>query len=241
MQNLISSLRPMLISATAMIAIAGCAPGVTKVDQLPPLALVSVPEPSKFAIIINKHPDATSSPVRALFFSTDMATGERRLGEAMRAEPTVGPTILTALATTLGDALQEALRASRGAGVSIAPESHGDRVEFVSKYPSLQTQASIIVDVIPRAFGYRAEWPATVYRPWVRLEYRVYDAREGKITATGFIGTGDALSDEAWIAVAQDDAYTFPSFDALLADPVRAAAGLRVTIRQVAAALAQKM
>ena len=73
------------------------------------------------------------------------------------------------------------------------------------------------------------------------LEYRDFDTRANKAVATGFVGTGPAPNDGEWTPVTSDDSFAFATFEALVANPARAAEGLRATAARVAQALAQKI
>lgn len=236
--------RRMLLAVTCVLALEACAAAVPRDGATPDVvvALVSVPAPTKFSLVIDKHPDAFGSQARALFYGSDIATGERSLDEALTrdtAGAAAGSTPLVTLSTTLTGTLLDALRRP-GVAPTIAPESHRDRIELVSNYAALDARADRFLDVVPRTVGYWSVYGVGVYRPWIRLEYRVYDARANKIVSSGLIGTGPAVADGLWIPVPQDDAFAFRSFDALLADPVRAMEGLRATIAQVARALGQR-
>ena len=121
-----------------------------------------------------------------------------------------------------------------------APNPQRDREDFVNDYAALGVNATVYLDIVPRAIGYHAESPAGAYRPWVMVEYRLFDMREKKVMASGLIGTGPVRGGESAVAVAQDDLFAFASFEALTSDPARGIAGLRADIRQVALALAQR-
>lgn len=237
------SRRRFLVMATALPGLHACASGVAAPDSataVADVALVELPDASKLSLTIDKHPDATGSLERALLFSGDIAKGEHLLGDALRADATAGPRFVPSLSVTVTDALIQSLRRA-GRSVVVAPEAHHDRIELIPSYPSLGARAALIVDVVPRALGYWAEYPARVYRPWVRLEYREFDLRAKRAIGTGFVGTGPAPHEGAWTQVASSDAFAFATFEALVADPGRAAQGLRAAAALVASALAAKI
>lgn len=95
--------------------------------------------------------------------------------------------------------------------------------------------------IVPRAIGCWGESPAGAYRPWVIVEFRSYDSRNGEVVAAGQIGIGPTPPGETAIGITQDKQFAFTSFEALTNDPACAVAGLRAGIRQVAEALAQEL
>ena len=227
--------RRLLLAAAAAGALASVAGCVSTPPSAAPVvvAVIGVPDPAKLAVIIQNHPNATGGQVQGLFFAAEMHTRERQLAGSLRPRA-------FAPAAALSDAIAEALRRPDRIVVR-APNPQRDREDFLKDYSVLGAQAAAYVDVLPREIGYWAESPTGAYRPWIIVAYRVHDSREGKVVASGLIGTGPAPPGETSSPVAQDDAFSFPSFEALTADPARAEAGMREAIRLVARALAQKL
>jgi len=218
-------------ASSALLSMSGCASS----PAAPPatVAVIGVPEPAKLSVIVQNHPDAAASQVRALFFVAAMQTLERQFAAALKPRA-------FAPAATLTEALAAALQRPDRAVVRVTNPQR-DREDFLKDYAALGVNAGLVVDVVPREIGYWAESPTGVYRPWVVVAYRIHDTRAGKILATGLIGTGPAPSGETSIAIAQDSGFSFPSFEALSGDPARAEAGLGAAIRQVAQAVAQRV
>ena len=228
--------RRFIVATCALPLVEACAPLASRDPNAPAdVAIVSLPIPAKLSLTIEKHPDTSTSIARALLFAGDVEKGVYLLTDALRSEPSAGEQFLATLVATSERELADTLR-RRGKTVTIAP--YRDRIEFVSSYPALNARAERIVDVIPRALGYWSEYPARIYRPWVRLEYRIFDARTARNVATGFIGTGGPPQEGQWTLVDAGERYAFETFEALVAEPVRAAEGLRVTVARVAQALA---
>ena len=218
--------------ACALVLIQACTALAPTEAPLAAVALVEVPEPARLSVIVQKHPDAFASQVRGLFFAAEMGTKAHALADALKPHPFAPGAMLT-------EAFVEALRRP-GHLVVRAPDPRRERDDFLKDYAVLGAKATVYLDIIPRAIGYWAESPAGPYRPWVIVNYRVYDSREGKVLASGLIGAGPSPAGDTSIEVAQDGQFAFESFAALTGDPVRAIAGLRAAIRQVAQALAQK-
>src|SRR4029078_9283323 len=108
-------------------------------------------------------------------------------------------------------------------------------------YAQINAAGGRIVDVVPLAVGYWSTYPKSAYRPWVVVEYRIYDAQGRTSIATGSIGAGPSPNAKPIDTVPQDDRFAFPDFDAVRENPDRALDGLKATIDQVAAALAAKL
>jgi hypothetical protein len=193
------------------------------------VALVASPEPARLRIIINKLPENGGSFERSLMFASEILNMERDLAAALQ-PPAFAP------AAALTDAFAAALQ-KPGRTVVRAANPSPEREDFLKDYAKLGVKASIYVDIIPRAVGFWSDLPAGPYRPWIVVAYRLFDIREGKILATGLLGTGPPPFGETMTSVAQDDSFAFPSYAAVIEDPVRAAAGLRATMAKVAQAL----
>ena len=230
----------LFLPAVCAVLLLGACAATPPDDGMADVALIRVPEASKLTLTIDKHPDATSSLERALMFSGDVAKGEHILREALASDASAGPRFIASLSDEVRDVWLRAER-KQGKRAIIVPESHFDRIELLSNYAALGAKAGVVVDVIPRTLGYWSVYPDRVYRPWVRLEYRVHDVRTNKVVATGMIGTGPAPADGEWTSVRPDDALVFASFEALVANPAQAAKALRATVDRVAQALAQKI
>lgn len=230
---------PILPAVCAVLLLGACA-ATPPNEGMADVALITVPEAAKLTLIIDKHPDATSSLERALMLSGDVAKGEHILREALAADASAGPRFIASLSDEVRDVWLQAEK-KQGKRAIVVPESHFDRIELLSNYAALGAKAGVVIDVIPRTLGYWAVYPDRVYRPWVRLEYRIHDVRTNKVVATGMIGTGPAPADGEWTSVVSDDALVFASFEALVANPALAAKALRATVDRVAEALAQKI
>ena len=224
-----------------LIATAACAlallPGCASLSQLETplsaIALVGVPEPGKLSVTVEKHPDAHSSQTRGLFYASEIFRKEHVLANAFK------PAAF-APAAELTEAFAEAFRRP-GRTVVRAANPQRDREDFLADYAALGMPAGVYVDIIPRSVGYWAESPTGAYRPWVIVAYRFHDSREGKLLASGLIGTGPTPAGGTAVSVALGDPFACASFEALVADPGRAVVGLRAAIRQVALALAEKL
>ena len=241
MTNAASVRRRLLLAACAMPLLDACAPIVARDPNAPAdFALITMPSVAKLSLIIDKHPDATTSIERALMFQGDIELGINRLTDAMRTEPTAGDRLLTTLSATLERELVAALL-SAGKTVVAAPDTHLDRIELLSNYPSFKARANRILDVLPRTMGFWSTYPERIYRPWVRVEYRVFDVRTSKNVATGGVGSGVPMSDMTWTNVATDERYVFPTYEELVESPARAAEALRATSVSVARALAAQL
>ena len=218
-----------------------CAPIAARDPNAPAdLALITLPAVSRLSLTIDKHPDATTSIERALLFQGDIELGINRLTDAMRTEASAGDRLLTSLSATIA---RELIAALQGAGKTVvaATDTHLDRIELLSTYPSFKVRADRIVDVLPRTMGFWSTYPERIYRPWVRVEYRVFDVRTAKNVATGAVGSGVPLLDTTWTDVATDERYVFATFEELVASPARAAEALHATSVSVARALAPRL
>ena len=218
-------------AACALLALAAC---VSTPAPRQTIAVVGVPEPAKLSVLVENHPDAGASQTRGLFFAAAMQTLERELADSLKPRA-------FAPGAALSEALAESLRRPDRAVVRVANPQQ-EREDFLKDYPAPETNtATIFVDVIPRAVGYWAEAPMGSWHPWVVVAYRVYDSRAGKVVASGQISTGPPPPGEASIALAADRRYAFPSFEAVIADPARAEAGIAAAMRLVAQAVAQRV
>ena len=218
-----------------------CAPIAARDPNAPAdIALITVPAVSRLSLTIDRHPDATTSIERALLFQGDIELGINRLTDAMRTEASAGDRLLATLSATIE---RELVAALQGAGKTVvaAVDTHFDRIELLSNYPSFKVRAERIVDVLPRTLGFWSTYPDRIYRPWVRVEYRVFDVRTSKNIASGGVGSGVPISDMTWTNVAADERYVFPTYEELVATPARAAESLRATSVSVARALATKL
>ena len=230
--------RRLLLTACALPLAGACVPIVARDPNAPAdLAIITVPMVSKLSLIIDKHPDATTSIERALLFQGDVELGINRLTEALRAEASAGDRLLPTLSATIERELIAALQ-SAGKTVVSANDTHLDRIELLSNYPSFKVRADQLVDILPRTMGFWSTYPDRIYRPWVRVEYRVFDVRASKNITTGAIGSGVPLFDTTWANVATDERFVFPTYEELVAAPARAAEALRATSVSVARALA---
>jgi hypothetical protein len=197
------------------------------------VALITVPEPLRLSLTIAGHPDAQGGLTRQLLHSQQLAAGALDLAHALQTQ-SFQPGVL------LDDALFGALMGG-GRSVAHAADPHHVRAEFLTDYSQVKTAAARDLDVVPLAVGYWSRYPNGVYRPWVVVAYRLRDNRSGAIVASGQVGAGPAVDETPVVAVPQDDRFAFADFAALTADPARAAAGLKTTLQQVAAALAQRL
>jgi hypothetical protein len=216
--------------ACALLLLEGCA----SVAPPPTVALIGSPDPARLRVTIEKLPDNGGSFERSMMFSTEMFNREFALAQMLQ-PPGFAPAVL--LTDALADALQKP-----GRVVVRAANPQRDREEFLKDYGALGAKGAIYVDILPRAIGYWTDLAEGPYRPWVLVGYRVYDSREGKVLTTGLIGMGpeprgETVSD----VVAQDNQFTFATFDTVTDEPIRAAAGLRAAIVKVSQALAQKI
>ena len=233
--------RRLLLAACALPFVDGCASVAARDPTAPAdIAIITVPAAYKLSMTIDKHPDVTTSIARALMFQSDVEKGISMLTDALRAEASAGDRLLATLSATIERELIAALR-NAGKTVVSANDTHLDRIELLSNYPSFNVRADRIVDVLPRTTGFWSTYPDRIYRPWVRVEYRVFDLRTSKNVATGAVGSGVPLSDTTWTPVATDDRFVFPTYEELLAAPARAAEALRSTSVTVARALATKL
>ena len=233
--------RRFLLAACALPFVDGCAPVATRDPTAPAdIAIITVPAVYKLSMTIDKHPDMTASIARALMFQGDIELGIKRLTDAMLTEASAGDRLLATLSATIERELGDALR-STGKTVVSAVDTHLDRIELLSNYPSFKVRADRIVDVLPRTMGFWSTYPDRVYRPWVRVEYRVFDVRTSKNVATGAVGSGVPLSDTTWTTIATDDRFVFPTYEELVAAPARAADALRATSVSLARVLATKL
>jgi len=225
-----------ILAVCALAVAAGCAtPPAPTVSSTPAstIALIGIPAPSKFAVIIEKHAESGGSLESSLFFASKMATKSYELAAALNTQP-------FAPAAELTDGFAAALQRPDRAVVRVAgPQAN--REDFVKDYAASRVAADKYVDILPRTVGYWAESPTGAWRPWVYVDYRIVDARDGKVLGSGRIGTGPLPGGEDGVAIPFDNAARFPSFEALTENPARAAAGLRAAIKQVAQALAAKI
>jgi hypothetical protein len=233
--------RRLLLTACVLPLIGACAPMRARDPNAPAdIAIITLPMVSKLSLTIDKHPDATTSIERALLFQGDVELGINRLTEALRNEPSAGDRLLAALSASIERELIAALQNTAKTVVS-ASDTHSDRIELLSNYPSFKVRADRIVDVLPRTMGFWSTYPDRVYRPWVRVEYRVFDVRASKSIATGALGSGVPLFDTTWSSVATDERFVFTTYEELVAAPARAVEALRATSVSVARALAAKL
>lgn len=241
MSHAASVRRRLLFAACAMPFLDACAPiAVRDPDAPADVAIITVPAISKLSLTIDRHPDATTSIERALLFQGDIELGINRLADAMRTEASAGDQMLTSLSATIERELVAALQAA-GKTVAKAADTHLDRIELLSNYPSFKVRADRILDVLPRTMGFWSTYPDRIYRPWVRVEYRVFDVRTSKNIATGGVGSGVPMPDMTWTNVATDERYVFPTYEELVSAPARAAESLRATSVSVARALAARI
>ena len=198
-----------------------------------PLTLIEVPEPPHLAVTIVGHPDATADLTRQLFYRADTQKAESDLKSVLAPRGfRAGALLSTAVAN---------VAARPGRPVARVADPVAEREELLGDYAKLATSAGRIVDVVPLAVGYWSTYPKSPYRPWVVVEYRVYDAKGRKSIATGTIGAGPSPASTPIESVPQDDRFAFENFDAIRANPERALEGLKATIEQVAAALAARL
>ena len=211
-------------------ALLGCAtPGPTPA----PLALIDVPEPPHLGVTIVGHPDATGALTRQLFYRSDTQKAESDL-KAVLAPRGFSPGAM------LGAGIAGAA-ARGGHPIARLADPVKEREELLGDYAQINAAGGRIVDVVPLAVGYWSTYPKSAYRPWVVVEYRIYDAQGRTSIATGTIGAGPSPNAKPIDTVPQDDRFAFPDFDAVRANPERALDGLKTTIDQVAAALAAKL
>lgn len=218
--------------ACVLVLLTGCA-ALAPDAANSTLAVVTSPEPARLRVIINKLPENGGSFERSLMFASEILNMERDLAAGLQPQAFAPAVVLT-------DAIVDALQ-KPGRTVVRATNPRPEREDFLKDYAGLGVKASIYVDMIPRAVGYWADVPAGPYRPWIVVAYRLFDVRDGKVLATGLLGTGPPPFGETMTSVAQDDSFAFPSYVAVTSDPVRAAAGLRATMAKVAQALAPQL
>lgn len=209
----------------ATVALMGCA--------TQPLSLVEIPEPPHLAVTIVGHPDATSDVTRQFFYRADTQKAESDLKAALAARGfSAGPLLSAAVAGA----------ATRGGRTVVrVADPVKEREELLGDYAKVAANAGRIVDVVPLAVGYWSTYPKSAFRPWVVVEYRVYDVTGRKSVATGTIGAGPSPTSQPIESVPQDERFAFDNFDAIRANPDRALQGLKATIDQVAAALAARL
>lgn len=233
--------RRLFLATCALPFLDACAPIAVRDPGAPAdIALITVPSVSRVSLTIDKHPDATTSIERALMFQGDVELGVNRMTEAMRAEATAGPQLLATLSAMIERELTAALQ-NAGRFVVTAADTHLDRIELLSNYPSFKVRADRIVDVLPRTIGFWSTYPDRIYRPWIRVEYRMFDVRTAKTVATGAVGSGFPMFDTTWTSVTTDERFVFATFEELVEAPARAAEALRATCVSVARALATKL
>jgi hypothetical protein len=214
-----------LATLAAALALTGCA--------TQPLSLVEVPEPPHLAVTIAGHPDATADVTRQLFYRADTQKAENDLKTALAARGfSAGPLLSAAVAGA----------AARGGRTVVrVADPIKEREELLGDYAKLAPSGGRVVDVVPLAVGYWSTYPTSPFRPWVVVQFRVYDVTANKSIATGMIGTGPSPTSAPIESVAQDDRFAFENFDAIRANPARALEGLKATIEQVAVALAARL
>ena len=218
-----------MAAACALVMQSGC----TSLPTPAIVALVGVPDPAKLSVIVEKHPSASGSIERSMFFIAEMHTKEQLFANALKP-------LAFAPAAALTEAIAEAFLLP-GRSVIRATNPQRDREDFLRDYAVLGISAGLYIDIVPLSIGYWAESPAGAYRPWVMVDYRLYDSLNAKAVASGQIGTGPIAPGDSVTSIAPDNQFAFPSFEALTNDPARAVAGLRAAIRQVAQALARKV
>jgi hypothetical protein len=225
----------MRISALlAVLALAALAQSCASVESAPDsLALIDIPDPPRLTVHTVGHPEAGAGLTQEIFFTQAMAGLANKLERAVQSQA-LHP------GKDLDDALSAAL-ARPGRALVHLPAPQKERSALLAQPSPPSTRAAIDLDVVPVSVGYWNTWPNGPWRPWVVLTYRLRDHNNGAVRASGQIGSGPAINGEPIAAVAPDDRFSFTTFDALVADPARAAGGLRETIRQVAAALAQRL
>jgi hypothetical protein len=223
-------MRYSIAAFAAALTLLGCA---ATGPTTQPLALIEVPEPPHLGVTIVGHPDATADVTRQLFYRSDMQKAESDLKalfapRGFRAGALLGTAVANAAARP-------------GRPVARIADPVAEREELLGNYAKLGTSAGRIVDVVPLAVGYWSTYPKAPFRPWVVLEYRVYDVAGRKSVAAGTIGVGPSPTSKPIEAVPQNDGFAFENFDAIRASPERALEGLKTTIDQVAAALGARL
>lgn len=127
------------------------------------------------------------------------------------------------------DALSAALRA-RGYAVKQIPVTRQPNGSFLKTYPQASQGVDAYLDVAftGNAYGYMAAGmgKSTPYRPYAYMECRLVRASDDTTLMQDIVLDNPIGSMKNVVSVSPDPAYVFTNFDALVADPKRAVAGM---------------
>ena len=111
---------------------------------------------------------------------------------------------------------------------------------YLRSLPS-QITADTLLDVTVTAYGYSEAHGDTVWRPTIALRCRLVRPSDGKVLMESAIESNAFPRTKGATKLTPLDDYSFKTFDAILADPDRALAGLREEFAVASAAIAAKL
>jgi hypothetical protein len=117
-----------------------------------------------------------------------------------------------------------------------------DHADYLKQYPkATETAADAYLDVVVGAYGYMAAGigDSTPYRPAVRIKVRLVRATDASVLMEDLVFYNPLGTPEKVITIAPDPDYDFADFDALVANPPKAKAGLENAIDQSADTVAK--
>jgi hypothetical protein len=199
--------------------------------QVRKIGLVAVANPSEYSVNLVNHPGLSFGLVGGIVAAADVSSKSKTFTQQQVDK-------YLALGPELTAALREELS---GAGFQVVDvQGPADpRTEFLKDYPAAECDA--FLDATIRVAGYWAQYPSTPYLPTIFAPVRVVDARSQKVLYTTQVFNTDGIVPKGGTQIQPDTAYSFPDFEALKADPTKAADGMKKAARTVARQIASDL
>jgi hypothetical protein len=125
---------------------------------------------------------------------------------------------------------------ANGYSVATVPATR-EKKDFLAHYPTGTVPAvDAYLDLVVNGYGYVAAGigSSTPYRPGISVRARLVSARDSSVLMQNLVVYNPINAADKAVTVAPDPAYQFKDFDALIAEPDKAVAGLRTAAERTA-------
>lgn len=129
---------------------------------------------------------------------------------------------------------------SQSYDISSLKTARDESRKFVATAQADAAATTAVLDVNGNGYGYQQVGGTKMWRPYVVISVKMYDAKDPtKVLLDNYVEYNAVLPGTVTVNIPGDPAYGFESVDAIAADPVKAAEGLRNAIVASAHATAQ--
>lgn len=233
------AIRSLALIATVAV-VTGCAAPVPRIDASPgaianvkTIAVIRSPEPKTYTVMNFGHPGMAFGLIGGLVAAADQNSRQERLTQAVKEKspiPTSG-TLADSIATRLA-------RQGFEAKVEDGPWEESDG-RYKLDFEKINSSADTVLVVTPTIVGFIATGVTSDYFPTVTAVVTLLGKDRKEQLYRGFHAAGWGPAADGWRHTSPK--VTFPNFDALMADPAKAAGALSDAASEVAETVAQDL